>query len=353
MSTSRFGIRNAWANGAIPQDYEFNDPADTLDNQLAGLQDIAVVDGVLSGWGLTVGDDINVALGEGWVGGAHCKTTADQALTGITVSVLNYVYAQRKTPATARVSASYTLGQVDFVANTTGVAPSNAILIATGTANGAGTNFSAVNNDPNGRVTLRIITNEIATRFYEAFGEFVDSGLLPATDAGLGSDISLGVAYVRGYRVSKPSVTAHTYTASVDTYVDISSTGVFTYPEVATGAAAPAVTALSIRLAKVVTDGDNITSVVDLRVMAPVGLGTAADGTLAGQLNGKYQVFATHATPNTEVAVAHGLGRIPVGYIPVAQNLAGSIYTGATAWDITNIYFKCSVASVTVTMLIF
>ena len=294
-----------------------------------------------------------MAAGEGWVGGAHCKTTAPQAITGITISVLNYIYAQRKTALTNRVSASYTLGTVDFVANTTGSAPSNAILIATGTANGAGTQFASVNNTPNDRDTLRTIKDERATQLYENLGEYIDSGLLPATSANLTSDISLGTAYVRGYRVRKDSVTSQTYTASKDTYVDISKIGVFTLTAVTNNAAAPAVAANSIRLAKVVTDGDNITSVSDLRVMGPVGLGTGADGTQVGQLDAKFQIYTTNATPDTEDTIVHGLGRIPIGYIIVSCNKAAIVYNGATAWDITNIYLRCNAASTAVTFMVF
>lgn len=98
----------------------------------------------------------------------------------------------------------------------------------------------------------------------DIFSDYVVTGLLPATSANLISDISAGHAYVTGVRVNK-TATSKTYTASVDTYVDVNSAGTYTFPEVALGATAPAVTADSIRLAKVVTDADNITGVTDLR----------------------------------------------------------------------------------------
>uniref|UniRef100_A0A6M3K7W2 Putative tail collar domain protein n=1 Tax=viral metagenome TaxID=1070528 RepID=A0A6M3K7W2_9ZZZZ len=98
----------------------------------------------------------------------------------------------------------------------------------------------------------------------DIISDFVVTGLLPATSANLISDISAGHAYVTGVRVNK-AVTSKTYTASVDTYVDVNSAGTYTFPEVALGAAAPAITADSIRLAKVVTAATAITSVTDLR----------------------------------------------------------------------------------------
>ena len=97
----------------------------------------------------------------------------------------------------------------------------------------------------------------------DIFDDFVVSGLLPATSSDLTSDISAGVAYVSGVRVVK-ATTSHTYTASTDTYLDLDSTGTYTFVEVANGAAEPAVTADSIRLAKVVTDATAITSVTDM-----------------------------------------------------------------------------------------
>lgn len=92
---------------------------------------------------------------------------------------------------------------------------------------------------------------------------FVTSGLLPVTSATLTSNVSAGVAFINGYRVSKVA-TAQTYAASMDTYLDISQTGVFTQSAVALGGTQPSVAANSARLAKVVTSGTAITSVTDL-----------------------------------------------------------------------------------------
>jgi len=105
----------------------------------------------------------------------------------------------------------------------------------------------------------------------DIFSAFVVTGLLPATSANLISDISAGHAYVTGTRVNK-AVTSKTYTASKDTYVDINSAGTYTFVEVALAAAAPAVTADSIRLAKVVTDATAITGVTDLRNLVLTGI---------------------------------------------------------------------------------
>lgn len=92
---------------------------------------------------------------------------------------------------------------------------------------------------------------------------YVYTGCTPATDSDLTSDISACTAYVNGYRVVK-SATSQTYTASRDTYVDLSQTGTYTLSAVVNGATAPSVAANSARLAKVVTDGTTITTVTDL-----------------------------------------------------------------------------------------
>lgn len=99
----------------------------------------------------------------------------------------------------------------------------------------------------------------------------VESGCVPATDSDLTSDVSACIAYVNGYRISK-SATAQTYTASRDTYLDLSQSGVYTQAAVANGATAPAVTANSVRLAKVVTDGTAITSSTSLYTTRVAGL---------------------------------------------------------------------------------
>uniref|UniRef100_A0A6M3IE19 Putative structural protein n=1 Tax=viral metagenome TaxID=1070528 RepID=A0A6M3IE19_9ZZZZ len=109
----------------------------------------------------------------------------------------------------------------------------------------------------------------------------VISGCLPATSTTLISDISAGVAYSQGRRIVKVA-TSKTYTASKDTYVDLKGDGTYVFTEVLNAAAAPAIAANSIRLAKVVTDATAITSVADLRQLhkifvnssGRVGIGT-------------------------------------------------------------------------------
>lgn len=93
----------------------------------------------------------------------------------------------------------------------------------------------------------------------------VVSGGVVAQSAGLVGTFSNIVFYINGQRYSGTSIANKTYTASKDTYVDVTaaSGGAVTvaYNEVVNGAAAPALAANYIRVAKVVTSGAAITIV--------------------------------------------------------------------------------------------
>lgn len=140
---------------------------------------------------------------------------------------------------------------------------------ANGGVEGSGIQAAAVNIladslgelDMADEINPRVRDNELLG-LTTANSGYVYSGCTPATSANLTSDVSACTAYVNGYRVTR-TATSQTYTASRDTYLDISQTAAYTQAAVANGAAAPAVTANSIRLALVVTDADNITSVTD------------------------------------------------------------------------------------------
>ena len=85
-----------------------------------------------------------------------------------------------------------------------------------------------------------------------------------------------------------------------------------------------------------------------LALQGRIRFGTVGDGDRGENISGEWQVFTTNATPDTEDTIAHTIGAIPQGYIVVSQSLAGSLYLGTTAWTATNVYFRCSVASVAV-----
>lgn len=96
--------------------------------------------------------------------------------------------------------------------------------------------------------------------------DFVVSGGTVAQSAGLVGTFSNITFYLNGQRYSGTSIANKTYTASKDTYVDITAVSggavSVTYTEVTNGAAAPSLAANYLRIAKVVTNGSAITSVV-------------------------------------------------------------------------------------------
>ena len=129
-------------------------------------------------------------------------------------------------------------------------------------------------DDANGRVRdseLFNITTDSVSGGTLTQGALVESGCLPADDTDLTSDVSACVAYVNGYRVSK-AATATTYIATRDNYLDLSQTGVYTVTAVTNGAVQPSVAANSVRLAKVVTNGSEITAVTSLYTTRVPGL---------------------------------------------------------------------------------
>jgi uncharacterized protein RhaS with RHS repeats len=169
-----------------------------------------------------------------------------------------------------------------------------------------------------------------------------------------------GAAYVIGTRVEKliaDATLTFTYAVSSDTYNDISNAGVITHVAVATGAAAPAVTANSIRLEKVVTSGTAITSVVRLvsgrslpvAVKDPVtGITVLMAGSVAIPTGGTQTVTSitnnTDGTVNTYVknGVTYTVSYNAAGYVSVITGSDGSTVT--PTYDVNNAVTAVTVA---------
>lgn len=101
----------------------------------------------------------------------------------------------------------------------------------------------------------------------EVTRNFVASGLVWSADSAgvtLAGSMTSGVLYYSGVRVAVNSISAHAFTASKDTYVDISNLGTVTYTEVTNNAASPAMTANSIRVAIVVTGAGSIAAAASI-----------------------------------------------------------------------------------------
>lgn len=81
-----------------------------------------------------------------------------------------------------------------------------------------------------------------------------------------------------------------------------------------------------------------------------VRFGPGTSGNDGENVYGQWLTVTTSATPDAENTFAHTCGSIPIGYLVVWQDKAGSIYqspTNGTDWTSQNIYLKCNVASVT------
>lgn len=81
--------------------------------------------------------------------------------------------------------------------------------------------------------------------------------------------------------------------------------------------------------------------------------GTIANDDKAGNISGVWVVFTSNASANTEDAVAHALGRVPLAIFAAIPDKAAAIYDSGTAWTDTTIYVKSSVASVAWNLLVF
>lgn len=102
------------------------------------------------------------------------------------------------------------------------------------------------------------------TLFDETTFDFVASGCVWTADAAgstlLGS-MTAGVVYIDGNRVAVSAVTAHAFTASKDTYVDVGTDGVVDYSESTLNAASQALAASHLRLGIIVTGASSIANV--------------------------------------------------------------------------------------------
>lgn len=106
------------------------------------------------------------------------------------------------------------------------------------------------------------------TRDNESQFAFVASGMVWSGDAYASTrnaSMTAGICYINGRRISITAVTARTFTASRDTYIDVldngDGTGTLVYTEATNNAASPALAANSLRIGVIVTGASNIANV--------------------------------------------------------------------------------------------
>lgn len=130
--------------------------------------------------------------------------------------------------------------------------------------------FSAdVNANFNGLAdgSLDVPANSLATFRDEAMFDFVSSGCIWTGDAYASTragSMTSGVVYINGIRLVISAVTAHTFTASKDTYIYLDYTGAISYSEVSNNVASPALPSNSILIGIVITGASTIASVASI-----------------------------------------------------------------------------------------
>jgi len=63
--------------------------------------------------------------------------------------------------------------------------------------------------------------------------------------------------------------------------------------------------------------------------------------------------YTSNGVADTEDTVAHGLGKVPTGYIVASVDKAGIVYKSGTAHTSTNLFLKCSAATTAVKLIVF
>ena len=142
------------------------------------------------------------------------------------------------------------------------------------------------------------------------YADSTKSGLIVPTSATLSATITAGIVYINQAKVDV-SADAKTYTATKDTYVDVGDDGVITYTEAVIDATAPALAADAVRLAKVITDGTTVASVVDMRTI------TVTNKYVFGEISiGSDTAMNLYNKSNAPVYVRFGSGSTSAG-IPI------------------------------------
>lgn len=103
--------------------------------------------------------------------------------------------------------------------------------------------------------------NAMSTYRGENVLDFVASGCVWSGDAYASTRAASqtsGVVYISGVRLTVAAVSARSFTASKDTYIDVNGSGVQVYTEVTNNAASPALTAGSIRIGIIITGATTI-----------------------------------------------------------------------------------------------
>lgn len=85
-----------------------------------------------------------------------------------------------------------------------------------------------------------------------------------------------------------------------------------------------------------------------------LSLGTGESGYQAGNLDAQFIDVLMPGVADTEIAIPHGLSRVPIGFLVVNKDRACNIYNSSLgSWSNTIMYLKSNVASATIRLLVF
>jgi len=82
------------------------------------------------------------------------------------------------------------------------------------------------------------------------------------------------------------------------------------------------------------------------------GLFSFGDGTNRDNIAGNWVNVTTPVAPNTDFAVNHNLGQLPVGYLVMQKSAACDVYTGSVAATKTQITLRATVGGVALRLFV-
>lgn len=223
------------------------------------------------------------------------------------------------------VTALYTSRSSSNTADN-GSPPTYGVLLAVVTvANGASSIANSAISDKRINASLQL------TQSNTTFFDFVESGCIWSGDSyasTLNASMTSGFIWISGVRLSVSAVSARGFTASKDTYIDLSNNGdgtaAFTYTPVTNNAASPALAAGAIRIGIIITGASTIAA--------------------ATSVNQGQETMILPIASSIPYAVTDSLGNLicprdpqhkTLGYRQILSNFSGA--ANASAQDVTGL----------------
>lgn len=239
-----------------------------------------------------------------------------------------------------------------------GSPPTYGIILAVVTvANGASSIANSAISDKRANASLQAVST--TTYFFD----FVESGCVWTADSAgstLNASMSSGVVWISGNRLTVASVSARAFTASKDTYIDLSNNGngtaAFTYTEVTNNAASPALATGAIRIGIIVAGSSSIaasTSINQGQISRVLPIASSIPYAVTDSLGnlicprdpnrkllGARQITTPYSNANTTPIEVPGL-HVPV-IVPANRRIKVSVSSGVWYQDTStkNVYVR-------------